>query len=248
MYALVEKGNTYFFRRKLRSNSFATMALAVVVNEVLCAAFFQESASSPFQRECNLFFGFFVFHASIAGDEADSALDGILGIPPGLVLVSVIELFDEMTDVRAKLIEIPIDHLCDLLLEIGHFFLVHMELCGVYELSVMRQTEIRLLGGLLAELLLCFVQIHRVFDHLSKGMLDAVADVAGAFQLFKIFGYSRGLSAEKTAHLAFFSRLSQVAFKYKSKSETVIALEHYIEMSSAKAETVGLYSYVRLHH
>ena len=49
MYALVGNGNTYFFRRKLRSNSFTPMPYGVGVNEVLCAAFFQESAF-PFQK------------------------------------------------------------------------------------------------------------------------------------------------------------------------------------------------------
>ena len=59
-----------------------------------------------------------VFHTAVAGDEADSTLHGVLGVAPRLVFIAVIKLFDEMTDVAAKLVEIFVDHSGDLLLEV----------------------------------------------------------------------------------------------------------------------------------
>jgi len=46
MYALFEKGRTPFFEEKLPNYSLPTIVLAIVGKEVLCAAFFQESAFS----------------------------------------------------------------------------------------------------------------------------------------------------------------------------------------------------------
>jgi len=46
VYAFFKREHELFFEEKLSNISFKAMALAVALNEVLCAAFFQESAFS----------------------------------------------------------------------------------------------------------------------------------------------------------------------------------------------------------
>jgi hypothetical protein len=120
----------------------------------------------------------------IGAQEDDGALNGILGIVPGLFVIAVVEFFAEPADVLAELIEIGLDHAGTFLGKLGEALLVETRFAYLKEHAIVGKAEIGLGAELGREILVVIPKVNNGFCHVLEIEVDAAADIAGALQLF----------------------------------------------------------------